>query len=42
LDQGLGILKSTKKEQLARAFATFLTGPEGRAIMQKYGFTFTD
>jgi molybdate transport system substrate-binding protein len=42
LAQGLGILKSTKKEQLARAFATFLTGPEGRAIMQKYGFTFTD
>lgn len=40
LDQGLGIMKSTKKEQSARAFATFLTGPEGRAIMKKYGFTF--
>jgi len=40
LDQGLGIMKSTRKEQSARAFATFLTGPQGRTIMQKYGFTF--
>lgn len=42
LDQGLAIMKSTNKEQSARAFATFLTGAQGRAIMQKYGFTFTD
>ncbi len=41
LDQGLAIMKSTKKEQSARAFATFLTGPQGRGIMQKYGFTFS-
>jgi molybdate transport system substrate-binding protein len=40
LDQGLAIMKSTKKEQSARAFAAFLTGPQGRAVMQKYGFTF--
>ncbi len=40
LDQGLGIMKSTKKEQAARNFTAFLTGPEARAIMQKYGFTF--
>ena len=40
LDQVLAIMKSTKKEQSARAFATFLTGPQGRAVMQKYGFTF--
>src|ERR1041384_2226919 len=40
LDQGLAIMKSTKKEQSARAFAAFLAGPQGRAIMQKYGFTF--
>jgi ABC-type molybdate transport system substrate-binding protein len=33
-------MKTTKKEQSARAFATFLTGTQGRAIMQKYGFTF--
>ena len=42
LDQGLAIMKSTRKEQTARAFATFLTGPQGRAIMQKYGFTFPE
>ena len=42
LDQGLGIMKSTKNEQSARAFATFLTGPQGRAVMEKYGFTFPD
>jgi len=40
LEQGLAIVKSTKREQDARAFAAFLTGPQGRAIMQKYGFTF--
>jgi molybdate transport system substrate-binding protein len=39
LDQGLGIMKSTQHEQAARAFATFLTGPQGRATLQKYGFT---
>src|ERR1041385_1532165 len=38
LEQGIAIMKSTKKEQAARAFAAFLTGPQGRAIMQKYGF----
>lgn len=38
LDQGLAIMKSTKKEQSARAFAAFIAGPQGRAIMQKYGF----
>lgn len=40
LEQGLAIIKSTKREQDARTFAAFLTGPQGRAIMQKYGFTF--
>jgi molybdate transport system substrate-binding protein len=40
IDQGLGILKTTKNQQSARAFVSFLTGPQGRAIMQKYGFTF--
>lgn len=40
IDQGLGIVKTTKNEEAARAFAAFLNGPEGRAIMQKYGFTF--
>ena len=40
IDQGLAIMKSTKKEQSARAFAAFIVGPQGRATMQKYGFTF--
>ena len=40
IDQGLGIIKTTQNEKAARAFATFLTGPQGQAIMKKYGFTF--
>ena len=40
LDQGLAIMKSTKNENDARAFAAFVGGPQGRAIMQKYGFSF--
>ncbi len=40
LDQGLAIMKSTKNESDARAFAAFVAGPQGRAIMQKYGFSF--
>lgn len=40
LDQGLAIMKTTRNEKAARDFATFLTGPEGHAVMQKYGFTF--
>ena len=41
LEQGVAIVKSTKKEQAARAFAAFLTAPQGRAILEKYGFTFS-
>ena len=40
IDQGLGIIKTTKNESAAHAFAAFVNGPQGRAIMQKYGFTF--
>jgi molybdate transport system substrate-binding protein len=40
LDQGLAVIKSSKNEQAARAFATFVTGPQGRAVLQKYGFSF--
>ena len=39
IDQGLGIIKTTKNEKAARAFAAFLTGPQGQAIMKKYGLT---
>ena len=40
LDQGLAVMKTTKNEQAARAFAAFLAAPEGKAIMQRYGFSF--
>jgi len=39
LDQGLGIIKTTKNEKAARAFAAFLAGPQGQEIMKKYGFS---
>ena len=38
INQSLAIVKSTKNEQAARAFITFLTSPQGKAIMKKYGF----
>ncbi len=38
IDQAMAIMKSTKNEAGARAFAAFVTGPQGRAIMSKYGF----
>jgi molybdate transport system substrate-binding protein len=38
IDQGLAIMKSTKNEPAARAFAAFISSPQGRAIMKKYGF----
>jgi len=38
IDQGLAIMKTTKNEQAARAFITFLSSPQGKAILKKYGF----
>ena len=38
LDQALAVIKGTKNEAAARAFAAFLTGPRGREVLQKYGF----
>lgn len=38
IDQGLAVMKSSKNEQAARAFAAFISSPQGRAIMKKYGF----
>lgn len=40
IDQTLAVIKTTKNEAAARAFASFVSGPQGRAILQKYGFTF--
>jgi molybdate transport system substrate-binding protein len=36
--QGLGIIKSSQHQDAARAFADFVRGPQGQAIMKKYGF----
>ena len=38
IDQTLAIMKSTKNEPAGRAFITFLSSPQGKAIMKKYGF----
>ncbi|HYV11579.1 MAG TPA: molybdate ABC transporter substrate-binding protein [Pyrinomonadaceae bacterium] len=38
IDQGIGIMKSTKNEQAARTFIAFLRSAQGKAIMKKYGF----
>lgn len=40
IDQGLAVLKTTRNEAAARAFANFVTGPRGREILSKYGFAF--
>ena len=40
IDQGLAIMKHTKNEPAARDFASFVVGSQGRAILEKYGFTF--
>jgi len=39
LDQALAVIKGTKNETAARAFAAFIAGPQGRGVLQKYGFT---
>ena len=38
IDQALAVMKTTKNEQAGRAFATFISSPQGKAIMKKYGF----
>ncbi|HZU05516.1 MAG TPA: molybdate ABC transporter substrate-binding protein [Chloroflexota bacterium] len=38
LDQALAVIKGTRHESEARQFAAYLRGPQGRPIMQKYGF----
>jgi len=36
--QAVALLKDTKAEQLARRFVAFIRGPQGRAVLEKYGF----
>ena len=38
INQGLAVIKGSKNEKAARAFASFITGPQGQAILAKYGF----
>jgi len=40
IDQGLAVIKTTHNAQAAREFANFVTGPRGREILAKYGFSF--
>lgn len=40
LNQALSIIKETKNEVGARQYSDFLRGPEGRAVLSKYGFEF--
>lgn len=40
INQGLAVIKSTRNEPQARAFAGFVTGPRGREILANYGFAF--
>ncbi|MDP2949548.1 MAG: substrate-binding domain-containing protein, partial [Chloroflexota bacterium] len=37
--QALAVVAATKHEDLARRFIVLLTGPQGRAILEKYGFS---
>ena len=38
IDQALAIIKTTKNEPAARAFAAFIASAQGREVMKKYGF----
>lgn len=38
IEQTLTVIKGAKNEKKAREFADFITGPTGRAVMERYGF----
>lgn len=38
VDQAMAVLSGTEREQLARRFVDFVTGPEGQAVLQRYGY----
>ena len=38
IEQALAVVKDTKNEELAHRFVAFVRGPEGRAVLEKYGF----
>jgi molybdate transport system substrate-binding protein len=39
IDQALGVVADSSRQAQARDFADFIAGPQGQAILQKYGFT---
>jgi molybdate transport system substrate-binding protein len=39
IEQAAVILKSSSRKEIAAAFLTYLKGPEGAALMRRYGFT---
>ena len=39
IDQAFGVIKGAKNEAAARAFADFIVGEQGLAVMKRYGFT---
>ena len=40
IDQALGVVKRTKNESDARAFAKFVASPAARNVLEKYGYQF--
>lgn len=38
IDQALGVIKSSRRQDAARRFADFVLGPEGQALLKKYGY----
>ena len=38
IDQALGVVADSQRQSQARDFAAFITGPQGQAILQEYGF----
>ncbi len=38
INQALAVIKGTKNEKAARDFSSFVSGPQGQAILAKYGF----
>jgi molybdate transport system substrate-binding protein len=38
IDQALGIVTNSKEQKNARAFAAFLSGPEAREILKRFGY----
>lgn len=39
LKQAMAVIRGTRQEAVARQFIAFLNGPQGRAIMKRYGFS---